>query len=120
MAVQGVTVRRPWLPVVASFVLFFGGLWLLKSCVFDVLAAASRHEGSIEVSTKAVVLAPGLVILGAVAVITSITRRGAALSGPQPRKLTPLGMAMAVLILALGGALHLWMNAKLETYGYGG
>jgi hypothetical protein len=125
MAVQGTVVHRPWVPVAASVVLTGAGVFLFKTGVLDVLAAAERHDPQIRVSMKAAVLSPTFVLLGILALVGSIVGKGQksdALSGlfadPTTRKLKPAGWAFVIVLLAIGGGSYFWMQSRLEAYGY--
>ena len=108
--------------VVAALTLIGLGALLLKWCVFDVLAAAARHEPTVEFGIKGVFMAPTSIVCGVAALIASVTHKGeerrALFANPQTRKPTPLGYAFAALLLLLGGGLYFWMRSRLTAYGY--
>jgi hypothetical protein len=122
MAIQGTRVQRPWVGVAASILLIGSGAFLLKTCVFDVLAAAARHEPSVSLSVKGVLIAPTALILGVVALGASIKRGGTGGAGvlinQSTRKLTPIGWAVVAGLLAVGGGLYFWLRSQLVAYGY--
>jgi hypothetical protein len=122
MAVQGTTTHKPWVGKAASIVLVGLGIFLLKLCVFDVLAAAKRHE-TISLSMKGVLLAPPVLVLGLVATVASFTKGGSTslgerFSDPHTRRLRPLGWAIVLLLLAVGGGVYFWLTSQLTALGY--
>jgi hypothetical protein len=123
MAIRGTTVRRPWVGTVASLALVAIGIYLLKLCVLDVLAAADRHESSVRFSLKGVLAAPAAIVLGTVAAASQLMsgdRQALArrFTNPETRRLTPLGWVVVLVLLGSGGILYVWMRAQLADKGY--
>jgi hypothetical protein len=122
MGLQQTTSRRPWVAPAASLVLVGLGVFLIKVCVFDVLAAAKRHE-TISLNLKGVLIAPPVLVLGLIAVVTSFSKnRGTAwserFSNPQTKRLNAFGWAIVLALLAVGGGAYLWLTSQLTALGY--
>lgn len=124
MAIRGTTVQRPWGLLAASLVLVFGGLFLLKTSVFDVLAAAQRHEPSVGFG-KGSFAAPIFVVLGLLALTSSVApqaldrgRVAQFMSNPRTGRLSLRGALVLLALVALGLVLHLWLRSELQTMGY--
>jgi len=122
MAVQGTTTQRPWVAPVASLALVGIGIFLLKMCVFDVLAAAQRHE-TVHLSMKGVLLAPPVLVLGLVATVASFRKgKGTAwserFSNPQTKRLSPAGWALVLVLIGVGGGVYFWLTSQLAALGY--
>ncbi|CAN5739078.1 hypothetical protein BH11MYX4_BH11MYX4_54610 [soil metagenome] len=124
MAAQGTIVRRPWVATAASVALVATGLFLTKVSILDVLDAAERHDPSISFSVRAIVVSPIFVILGIVATIASFSkpdpegRAASRLVDQRTRKLSPIGWAVVVGVLAIGGGIFLYVRSRLASYGY--
>lgn len=122
MGLQQTTSRRPWVAPVASLVLVGIGVFLIKVCVFDVLAAAQRHE-TISLSLKGVLLAPPVLVLGLIALVTSFSKNtGTAwsrrFSNPETKRLNAFGWGIVFALLAVGGGVYLWLTSQLTALGY--
>jgi hypothetical protein len=122
MAVQGTTTHRPWVAPAASLALVGISLFLLKWSVFDVLAAAQRHE-SIRLSWKGVVLAPPFLVLGLVATVASFSKSksgtwSARFTNPQTKRLSAAGWAIVLVLLGVGGGVYFWLTSQLSALGY--
>jgi hypothetical protein len=124
MGLQQTTSRRPWVAPVASLVLVGVGVFLLKLCVFDVLAAAKRHE-AISLNLKGVLIAPPVLVLGLIALAASFSKSGSTalserfrFSNPQTKRLTPVGWGIVLALLAVGGGVYFWLTSQLTALGY--
>ncbi len=127
MAVQGTTTQRPWVAPVASLALVGLGIFLLKVCVYDVLEAAKRHEATVSLSFKGVLVAPVFIAVGVVASVVSFSGAGvrqgtsgwsARFTNPHTRRLSPLGWGIAFALLGAGGLLYVWLQSQLRALGY--
>ena len=124
MAIRGTTVERPWVLLVASLVLVFAGLLLLKASVFDVLAAARRHEPSVSLG-KGSLVAPIFIVLGLLALTSSVApqaldrgRLAQFMSNPKTGRLSLRGAIVLFALVGVGLALHLWLRSELQGLGY--
>lgn len=122
MGVQQTTSRRPWVAPAASLLLVGLGVFLIKLCVFDVLAAAKRHE-TISLNLKGVVIAPPVLVLGLIAVAASFSKNRSTawserFSNPQTKRLNPFGWAIVFALFAVGGCLYIWLTSQLAALGY--
>jgi hypothetical protein len=124
MGLQQTTSRRPWVAPAASLVLVGVGVFLIKLCVFDVLAAARRHE-SISLNLKGVLIAPPVLVLGLIAVVSSFSRNRStawparlSFSNPQTKRLSAFGWAFVFALLAVGGGVYFWLTSQLTALGY--
>jgi hypothetical protein len=124
MAVQGTVVRRPWVARASGLLITGVGIFLIKLCVLDVLAAAERQE-SVTMSLKGTIVAPFCVVLGVAATWAAFTQEDPrnwqqwhALTNPQTRRLTPRGWMIVIGLLGIGLGLYAWLCFKLTGLGY--
>jgi hypothetical protein len=125
MAIQGTVVHRRWTARAAALFLVACGGLLLKLSVFDVLAAARRHEASISFGFKGTIMAPAIIALGIYATVVSFsggdpkTALGASfMTDPRTQRLSRLGYVVVVALFGAGGALYLYVRSLLTFYGY--
>jgi hypothetical protein len=107
---------------VASLALVAIGAFLLKMCVFDVLAAARRGE-TVHLSMRGTIIAPGAILLGIVLTYVSFTRAnprewGRQLTNPETKRLSPRGWVIVIVMLGAGLGLYLWTKSQLVALGY--
>ena len=106
--------------------LLASGLLLLKIGVVDVLDAARTASATVTMYTKAVILAPTLVLVGLLLLVIgapSEPRPGSLVlhfvtgHGPQSR-LKPLGYVIVFVLLGVGLGLYQWVQSELTALGY--
>jgi hypothetical protein len=126
MVIRGTTAQRPWLLAGCSLVMVFGGLFLLKVSVFDVLAAARRHDPSVSLGNGSLV-APIFIVLGLLTLTSSVAPqaldRGPVarlMSNPKTGRLSLRGTIVLFGLVGVGLALHLWLRSELQGLGYAG
>jgi hypothetical protein len=85
-------------------------------CVVAPLLAASRHEGSVDLSLKGVVALPPIFATGIINLIM----------GERPRPIlgrrqmpSPLGFIIYGVTFVIGILLYQWLKSRLREYGYG-
>jgi hypothetical protein len=126
MAVQGTVIHRPWVAKVASLALIVVGVFLLKTCVLDVLADAQAHAPEVKLSFRGVFIAPASLMGGVFATYAAfLGKQPAAAHGersrfvhPDTKRLTPIGWVLAIACLAPGLALYMWLRSQLAAMGY--
>jgi hypothetical protein len=122
MAVHGTVVRPPWQQKLGAVVVFAGGLFFLKTYVYDVVQAAHRHE-ALTIYSKLVVLGPVFTLFGLVLMIAAFSGRGEALrhrlsDSTNPKRLRPAGWMLLASLFAVGAGTHCWLSSTLEGLGY--
>jgi hypothetical protein len=85
-------------------------------CIVAPLVAASKHESSVDLSMKGVVVVPVLFALGIINVIMGVRARPILGRRQMP---SPLGFVIYAVTFGLGILLYQWMKTRLRAYGYG-
>lgn len=99
-----------------------GGV-LLKMGFFDVLRDAEAGATSVSTSMKAVLIAPGVVVLGLFLLLFGAPGDGSQgigrhFTNASTRKLKPLGWVLVIFILLPGLGLYLWLGDRLSELGF--
>ncbi len=99
------------------------GGWLLKVSFFDVLCDAEANAPKVSTSMKALLLSPAFVMFGLLLIVIGAPGDGSSGVGryfvrAADRKLTPLGWMLALLTLAPGLVLYLWLQDRLSALGF--
>lgn len=99
------------------------GAFLLKIGFFDVLRDAESGATRVSTSLKAVLIAPGVIVLGLFLLLFGApgdgsTGIGRHFTDASTRKLKPLGWVLVMFILAPGLGLYLWLQSRLSELGF--
>ena len=84
-------------------------------CVVAPLVAASKHESSVDLSLKGVVVLPVISAIGIINVIMGVRARPLLGRRQMP---SPLGLVIYAVTFGLGILLYQWMKTRLRAYGY--
>ncbi|MBX3227658.1 MAG: hypothetical protein KIT84_14985 [Labilithrix sp.] len=124
MAVQGTIVRRPAIARLAGVALVGCSLYLLKSGVIDVLAAARRHEEAVSFSLGRTAAAPLFLLMSVLVLVASFApasfnqRMNHAFRDPATGKRKPAAIVFSLLLAAISLGFALWVRATIRGYGY--
>ena len=80
------------------------------------LIAASRHESSVDLSLKGVVVVPVILALGIINLVMGERARPILGRRKMP---SALGFVIYAVTFGLGILLYVWLKARLRGYGYG-
>jgi hypothetical protein len=85
-------------------------------CIVAPLVAASRHESSVDLSWKGVVVVPVIFAIGIINAIMGDRARPILGRRQMP---SPLGWVIYAVTFGIGILLYQWMKGRLRGYGYG-
>ena len=84
-------------------------------CIVAPLLAASRHESSVELSLKGIVVVPVLFSIGVINLVMGERARPILGRRQMP---SSLGLIIYGVTFGLGFLLYLWLASRLRAYGY--
>jgi hypothetical protein len=99
------------------------GGFLLKIGFFDVLRDAEGGETHVSTSLKAVLVAPGILVLGLLLIVIGAPGDGSEgigrhFTNAADRRLKPLGWVLVMLMLLPGLVMYLWLQSRLSELGF--
>lgn len=94
------------------------GAFLAKLTIYDVWQQARAGAPSLSLPMKGVVLSITTILGGLAMVAAGPGVESPRFRNPETRKLTPMGFAIVLALLAPAFAFHWWFEHKLAQLGY--